>query len=225
MSEAIRMFSMQFREHTLTDQWEERKYIIAACIALCWDKEEWRTIDVGEPSGESDFERKSVDELNQIIDELGFCCYEDLGSTFFLSTDDGDDYTSTYSLEAMKEGMKLYFPDIDYELHWLDAIDGDVTVDVTIMDNSREYKGFYWMVYPQYQDVYKNDARYLRTYNLIAEDEETPKTREDVLKLKSFIIPEATEDNPHPFPKGVLVDEDEEEYPPSPKWFFLQEGK
>ena len=220
MTDANRLFSMKFREHTPTGQWERRKHIIAVCIARCWRDEEWNTTNV-EQFESAAFEDRNIDELDEMIEEMDFCYFSDLGNIFCLETADDDDYTSEYSIQATKHGMSTYFPDIDYELHWLTANDGDVWDDITIVDNGREYIGSCWMEYLRV--VLKNGAEYLYRSNLIGDDESTPETREDVLKLKSFTIPEATEANPHPLPRCVLVSEEEEDdYPPSgPRWFFL----
>ena len=217
MTDAYRTFSIVYREHNPSGQWKERKYIIAEFIARCWLEETPESVWNEICNDYSDM----LEFGDRAIDDKGYCCYEDCGDTFFLGTLDDDDYTSNYSITVMKQGMKTFFPDIDYEFHWLTAIDGDVWDEITIVDNGIECSSSCWMEYPQV--VLKNDARYLFDHHLIEEDEEPPKTRADVLKLKAFTIPEATEDNPHPVPRCVLVSEDEEEdYPPtSPKWFFI----
>ena len=220
MSNAYGTFSIIFREHAPTALWEKRKHVVAAFVALCWEGEKpqdaWNEVD---PERSESFEY-----FDEIIDKLCFCKYEDRGSTFFLTTFDYEEVPPYRTILPMKQGMKKYFPDIDYEFHYLEAIDGEVSDEITIVDNGKEFNNHCIMLYPQ---VILEDDNYLNDNDLIEEDEEPPKTRGDILKLKSFMIPEAAEDNPHPLPECVLVSEDEEDdYPPtSPKWFFLKNIK
>lgn len=214
MTGAFLTFSVKFREHIPTGKWNERKYIIAEFIANCWDGNTPEVIE------DVDWDDCSDPPEHRDV-SLGYPFEDDGSNIFFLGTT-GDDDTPWYgSIKIMKEGMKRNFPDIDYEFHFFTADSGDVVDEVTIVDDGKEYAGVYHMAY---LCVLLDENDWIYDNDIIDEDEAMPTTREEVLALDAFKYPEATAENPHTIPKWVLVDEaeeEEDEYPPRPKWFFL----
>ena len=115
---------LEFREHIPTEDWETRKYRIAYFIELCL-YDYYYSID------ENWQKAISADESN-IADEVSsFSCNCYLGYDLVMIEDCEYLGGPSRAEEALVQGMKKYYPDIDYEFS-CQYTDGDLCVDERI---------------------------------------------------------------------------------------------
>lgn len=124
-------YSIKFREHTSTDTWSNRVLRIADFIALCSDSNDsdsaWKELCRA-------YDRKEGPRRVKIFGP-DFRDTNGVGYALFRSS-------CPEGRENIRQGMRNYFPDIDYELHWRcydnPVSDCTCTVFVVIVNDGKE---------------------------------------------------------------------------------------
>lgn len=235
-------YSIIFYERTPFWDWDNRKYQIAEFIAMCRDSydtdEAWRDYCKKYGDRQPAKERTIDDRSYEYKSENS---YFDLFST--------DEFWNGCGLDAVKEGLRERFPDIDYEYHRGIASDAPYSVDIIISKDGKEYCREYFIdSLVDYLDWYE-PKDLLKMFNteiqtelstrdyVIMEDEGTEPWSYYLINRKSSplienIIQElittdkyfavvATKENPYPIPSCV-IEYNFRFYPPIPAWFSIK---
>lgn len=233
-------FTLRFNEHEPTCRWNERKFEIAAFIALCWaysyDTDIYRFREKA-----AELHGNDTEAITDWLESESFSWREVRG--FFELEQENFTGRMDISTKNMVDGLKEFYPDIDYEFHdyqWWGSFDDYVSIGV----DGKTYEGHYKLyVLSDYldesntmtdesdEDLDNHEQSCCASCDYAAscdhicdksckDTDDPPKTIEDVLALPEFKVQKATEDNPYPIPEAVL--DEEADWYPSIKWFVPQ---